>query len=61
MAQEIKCFLSVSIDEGMEDGEVPLNGYGDCHEDADGEEDVVERKENVRIEIVMNLSHSTNH
>ena len=45
----------------MEDGEVPLNGYGDCHEDADGEEDVVERKEKVRIKIVMNLSHSTNH
>ena len=39
--------LPVSVNKGMENGEVSLDGDGDCHEDAGAEEDVVERVESV--------------
>ena len=40
----------------MEDGEIALNGDGDCHEDAGTEEDVVEGIEEVGEEMVMQTS-----
>ena len=40
----------------MEDGEIPLNRDGDCHEDAGTEEDVVEGIEEVGEEMVMQTS-----
>ena len=43
----------------MEDSQVPLNGDGDGHEDAAGEEDVVEGVEEVWEEVVMNLGGQT--
>ena len=47
----------VSVDQGMEDGEVPLYGDGDGHEDAGAEEDVVEGVEEVGEQVVMDLGH----
>ena len=47
----------VSVDERMKDGEVPLYGDGDGHEDAGAEEDVVEGVEEVGEQVVMDLGH----
>ena len=47
----------VSVDQGMEDGEVPLYGDGDGHEDAGAEEDVVEGVQEVRQQVVVDLGH----
>ena len=41
----------------MEYGQVPLYGDGDGHEDAGGEEDVVEGVEEVRQQVVVDLGH----
>ena len=50
----------VSVDQGMEDGEVPLYGDGDGHEDAGAEEDVVEGVQEVGEQVVMDLGdHSS--
>ena len=37
-----KHHLPQFVNKWMEDGEIALNGDGDCHEDAGTEEDVVE-------------------
>ena len=39
--------MPVSVNKGMENGEVSLDGDRDCHEDAGAEKDVVERVEEV--------------
>ena len=41
------------VNKWMEDGEIPLDGDGDSHEDAGAQEDVVERIEKVGEEMVM--------
>ena len=41
----------------MEDGEVPLYGDGDGHEDAGAEEDVVEGVQEVGQQVVVDLGH----
>lgn len=41
------------VNKWMEDGEIPLDGDGDSHEDAGAKEDVVERIEKVGEEMVM--------
>ena len=50
-------YLPHLVDQGMEDGEVPLYGDGDGHEDAGAEEDVVEGVEEVGEQVVMDLGH----
>ena len=51
--------LPVPVDEWVEDCQVPLYGDGDGHEDAAGEEDVVEGVEEVGEEVVVNLCGKT--
>ena len=52
-------FLPVSVDQRVEDSQVPLNRDGDGHEDAAGEEDVVEGVEEVWEKVMMNLGGQT--
>jgi len=59
MAAEVPGVASVSVDKRVEDGEVPLYGDGDGHEDAAGEKDVVEGVEEVWKEVVMDLCEKT--
>ena len=47
----------VSVHQWMEDGEVPLYGDGDGHEDAGAEENVVEGVQEVRQQVVVHLGH----
>ena len=49
----------VSVHQWMEDGEVPLYGDGDGHEDAGAEEDVVEGVQEVGQQVVVDLGHQT--
>ena len=49
------------VNKWMEDGEIPLDGDGDSHEDACAEEDVVERREKVGEEEVVKKCNLTCH
>ena len=53
-----RCRVSpVPVYEGTVNGEISLNGDGDCHEDAGRVEDVVERPEEVGIEMDVELNY----
>ena len=51
------CSSPISIDQRVKNSEVSFNRYGDSHENAAGEEDVVEGVEKDGKEMVMQLSH----
>ena len=53
--------LPVSVNKGMKNGEVSLDGDGDSHEDAGAEEDVVERVEKVGEEEMVDKGNLTRH
>ncbi len=56
-----KPHLPQFVNKWMEDGEIPLNGDGDCHEDAGTEEDVVEGIEEVGEHEMVEEGNLTRH
>jgi len=59
VATQVPGITPVPVHQGVEDGQVPLYGDGDGHEDAAGEEDVVEGVEEVWEEVVVDLGGKT--
>jgi len=59
VATQVPGITPVPVNQGVEDSQVPLYGDGDGHEDAAGEEDVVEGVEEVGEEMVVDLGGKT--